>query len=233
MATPPATKEGVWPPWWQRILWDLLPGSLPDRFVPPQGGLKAPVFTPPAWISTDLGETTEALELARSSYEAAVSRVTEAEAKASRLLQQSLALMGFAIAAAGFELAFLNPRGWIWLLLALPALVAALASGLAALISAEVDRPGLYSVPQAADLRQHPNMTRAEIQACEKGRFLANWNAGHKLDDVLSARAWFSRGLVLLAIAAIIAVAVQVSPAQATSKSVPTPSAQPSGTPRA
>jgi hypothetical protein len=186
---------------------------MPGKVVPGQGGLKAPVFSPPKWISESWAETPPVLDQARRAHDRAMDRASEAEAKSGRTLQLSLALLASAIGILGFQLTVIRSQGWplaIYLLV-LPTVTAALCLALAGAIAAEGDRPGLYHMPGPADAGSDSNPIRGMVLAEEHGRFLANWTSTKKLDDLLQARAWLTRGLLLLVIAATIAAAIQVS----------------------
>jgi hypothetical protein len=200
--------SGYWPRWLLRFWWDLLPGKV----VPGQGGLKAPDFSPPKWISETWAQTPEVLDQARKAHDRAMDRASEAEAKSGRTLQLSLALLASAIAILGFQLTVIRSQGWpsVLYLLVLPAIAAAACLALAGAIAAEGDRPGLYHMPGPAEAGIDGNPIRGLVLAEERGRFLANWTSTNKLNDLLKARAWLTRGLVLLVVAATVTAAMQV-----------------------
>jgi hypothetical protein len=139
-------------------------------------------------------------------------RSSEAEAKSGRLLQLSLALLAIAVTLAGFQLTVIRSQGWPWLayLLILPSVIAGISLALAGAISAEGDRPGLYQMPGPAEMGSNADPVRALVLAEERGRVLANWTATNKLNDLLQARAWLTRGLVALVVAAVISAAMQI-----------------------
>jgi hypothetical protein len=205
---PTDNPKGYWPPWLLRFWWDLMPG----KFVPGQGGLKAPVFLPPDWIHESWAETPAVLDQARKAHDRAMDRASEAEAKSGRTLQLSLALLASAIGILGFQLTVIRSQGWPWAiyLFVLPTAAAAICLALAGAIAAEGDRPGIYHMPGLAEAGSDSNPIRGMVLAEEHGRFLANWTSTNKLNDLLQARAWLTRGLLLLVIAATIAAAIQV-----------------------
>ena len=201
-------SPGSWPRWPIRFWWDLIPG----KFAPSQGGLKAPEFAPPDWLNEPWVATNEALAQARKAHDRAMERSSEAEAKSGRLLQLSLALLVLTLTIAGYQLALIRSLGWPLptYVLIVPTVIAAIALALAGGISAEGDRPGLYQLPGAAEMSANPDPVRALVLAEERGRVLANWTATNKLNDLLQARAWLTRGLIALVVAGIISAGLQV-----------------------
>lgn len=202
-----AADLGCWPQPLRRFWWDLLPGWLPDRLVPPAGGVRAPPYTPPSWLAEDVAGTPDALEQAKRSHDIAMARVQTVEAKADRLAQRALALLALAFALAGWQLraGITHGGGW-WHLLLVPAGAAIAALAVAGIIALELDRPGMFYTPKAASLRGRTDLIRARVEAEDRARDRATWTAERKYDDHLAARAWFSRGLVALAMAALVAV---------------------------
>jgi hypothetical protein len=83
------------------------------------------------------------------------------------------------------------------------AITALAAAGITAL---ELDRPGMSHTPKAAALRGRDDPIRARVEAEERARDRATWTAERKYDDLLAARAWFSRGLVALVAAGLVGV---------------------------
>ena len=129
-----------------------------------------------------------------------------AEAKASRLLKTSLALIAIASSLLAYQINA-RPVGWqsVWALFVLASVVML---ALAAIAASQIDRVGVYSWPQATDLLTHPtNPQLSALEAEERGAFLAGWSAEKKLSDLLQAWAWFSRGLAALLVAAVVAAA--------------------------
>jgi hypothetical protein len=203
-----AANQGRWPHPLRRFWWDLLPGWLPDRWVPPAGGVRAPPYAPPSWLAEDGAGTPEALEQAKRAHDIAVARVQTVEAKADRLAQRALALLALAFAVAGWQLRTgrTHGGGW-WYLLLVPAGAAITALAAAGITALELDRPGMFHTPKAAAaLRGRDDPIRARVEAEERARDRATWTAERKYDDLLAARAWFSRGLVALVAAGLVGV---------------------------
>lgn len=144
-----AANQGRWPHPLRRFWWDLLPGWLPDRWVPPAGGVRAPPYAPPSWLAEDAAGTPEALEQAKRAHDIAVARVQTVEAKADRLAQRALALLVLAFAVAGWQLRTgrTHGGGWWYLLLA-PAAAAIAALAAAGITALELDRPGGVPHPE-------------------------------------------------------------------------------------
>jgi len=202
-----AANQARWPHPLRRFWWDLLPGRLPDRWVPPAGGVRAPAYTPPSWLAEDVADTPDALEQAKRSHDIAMARVQTVEAKADRLAQRALALLALAFALAAWQLRAVGTHGggW-WYLLLVPAGAAIVALAAAGIMALELDRPGVFYTPKAAALRGRTDPIRARVEAEERARHRATWTAERKYDDLLEARAWFSRGLVALVTAGLVAV---------------------------
>ena len=202
-----AANQGRWPHPLRRFWWDLLPGRLPDRWVPPAGGVRAPPYTPPSWLAEDVADTPDALEQAKRSHDIAMARVQTVEAKADRLAQRALALLALAFALAAWQLRAVGTHGggW-WYLLLVPAGAAIVALAAAGIMALELDRPGVFYTPKASALRGRNDPIRARVEAEERARHRATWTAERKYDDLLAARAWFSRGLVALVTAGLVAV---------------------------
>jgi hypothetical protein len=202
-----AANQARWPHPLRRFWWDLLPGRLPDRWVPPAGGVRAPPYTPPSWLAEDVADTPEALEQAKRGHDIAVARVQTVEAKADRLAQRALTLLALAFALAGWQLrtGHAHGGGW-WYLLLVPAGAAIAALAAAGITALELDRPGMFYTPKAAALPGWNDPIRARVEAEERARARATWTAERKYDDFLAARAWFSRGLVVLVAAGLVAV---------------------------
>ena len=88
--------------------------------------------------------------------------------------------------------------------LVVPVLLAIICLTLAAMESAEIDRVGVYRQVGPGALSEDSDPLRAQVIALEKASQLANWTADRKLDGLLQARAWLSRGLVLLVVAGLV-----------------------------
>jgi hypothetical protein len=64
----------------------------------------------------------------------------------------------------------------------------------------------MYWPPVTADLVGEGVVRRKLIEAELRGSVIADWTATHKVNGLLQARAWFSRGLVFLLLAALISI---------------------------
>jgi hypothetical protein len=220
----PEQQPGYWPSSLRQFLWDLSP----SQSVPAQGGLRAPDFVEPPWLNLPFADTKEAVEQARLAHEKEASRAAEAEAKGSRLAQTSLALLALALTLAGFEASGLRQVGggalYLWLV---PVALAIGSLALGGIEALEIDRVGLYWPVTPEDVAGAvEELSRRQVLAEERGRQLAAWSATKKFDALLQARAWFTRGLVVLALAGLIGVVVAAvkPPAPSTSPSPTTPS---------
>lgn len=197
----PEARGGGWPHLGQQFLWDLLPA----KWVPSQSGLTEPEITLPPWADDGFMGTQEALETARSEHEWHRTRSATAEDKANRLAQTSLALLALALTLAGYQVAQLHDLGGGLLYGAiLPILIAIAFICIAGVGALEVDRVGLYRFSQVRELVDQSDriatLARSELRAA----VLAAWTANHKYDVLVQARAWLSRGLVLLVASAVI-----------------------------
>ena len=139
---------------------------------------------------------------------------TLAEEKASRLVQVALALMTVTLALGAFQLQFALDRSVIWLLTLVPIAAAIGCLALSAIEALQIDRVGYYQTATPADLVQ-PGLApeAAVLDAEDRGRKLARWTAKNKLTDLMQARAWFSRGLVALVVAALLGAGLRAGAA--------------------
>ena len=81
---------------------------------------------------------------------------------------------------------------------------------IAAFEASKIDRVGFYRHPSGRDLTE-PGPREPTLRAIEQeevGRRLAEWSSRHKHSALMQARAWFTRGLVLLVATAITTAAV-------------------------
>lgn len=193
---------GVWPRPFRRILFDFLPAQR----APADDGVVAPTISEPIWAD-EVGSFPEALETARKAHDAARSAAEAAEGKASRLTQTTLALLTVAFALGAYQLNFALSRAWPWLFSLVPIGAALLCLGITAFEAVEVDRVGVYRQVTARDLSNLGSRTAAAILVAreEEGRQLASWTSQKKHSALMQARAWFSRGLALLLLAALLA----------------------------
>lgn len=168
-------------------------------------------------------------QYAQRAHDLELARAQLVETKASRLAQTSLGLLAVSIALAGFQLGIGRRFGgdW-WFLLVTPAALGIVCLVLAGIQALEIDRVGLYSPGTPEELVRAANSLAAETAAEERGRWYASWTARHKYDALLQARAWFSRSLVALLLAGIVAAASHAA-SEKTSEPQRTPQVQMSG----
>lgn len=199
-ADAPQPSPGIWPSPWRQFFWDLLPGWLPDSIVPPRSGRVAPDrrFVPVA-IVNDEATIAAFLETSRQAHRYELARIDAAEAKGSRLLGVALTLAGTSVAVAGYLLRIEQALTWP---VALPAL-GAVSFSFSAVLAFEVDRVALFAPVKLEAWIGEGGRVNELLQLEEYGVQVAAWTAGHKLTTLLNARAWFSRGLVLLGLAAL------------------------------
>lgn len=212
------TDKGRWPSLWRRIWFDLLPAGK----APSADGSRPPEFEAPKWLA-EVAAKPHALEVARRAHDDARESVRVAEEKAARFVQVGLTLVAVALAGAAYQATFAASRsGWWWTSLA-PATIAVGFLALAVFGAAQVDRVAHYRVPYPSDLaghRQQPEeLVLLEIE--ERGRRRALWAANKKQTDLMQARASFTRGLIALLVAGVVAVG---SLGLATSKDTTEPS---------
>jgi hypothetical protein len=196
---------GRWPRPLLQFLWDLLPASLPDRWLPPDDGLEEPSYKTPAWKDSLADDDLEtALQAARLAHTAAKERAQTAEVKANRLLTASITLVASALGLAGYQLSSSGPIAWLTIV---ACGLAALFFTLAGVDALEVDRVGLYAHVTLDSWIELGGSKRALVELEDRGQFLANWTAKHKLTTLMNARAWFSRGLLSVVVAGVLVVA--------------------------
>ncbi|HEY7874263.1 MAG TPA: hypothetical protein VIG64_03980 [Actinomycetota bacterium] len=174
----------------------------------------APKFEEPDWLTDVICKQEETLDVARGEHHEALARAKGAEEKANRLTQITLALFALALGLAGFEISFLRDRVdvWIAVLLLAPsagAIFCLVVSGVQAL---EIDRVAFYWPPLVADASEAPDVRRAYIEAELRASFLADWSARKKVKALLQARAWLSRGLICLFVAALVGLWMLADP---------------------
>lgn len=174
--------------------------------APGNDDIVAPVFVAPPWIDEVAGYP-EALETARRAREAAEARVASTEEKASRLVQIALALLTISVGVATYQLSFALDRPWPRITSLIPVVLSLGSLILAAFEAMQIDRVGLYRAPRAEDLAclGSRSSAAAVLAIEEQGRRFADWTAQHKMTDLMQARAWFSRGLATLLVAALFA----------------------------
>jgi hypothetical protein len=210
---------GTWPAPGRRLFYDFLPKTK----APDSDGLKAPQFSPPVWADEVAGYS-GAVDVARAAREAAEEGAERAEAKASRLVQVTLALLTVSLALGSYQLTFWLERSWPYLFLLVPIAVALTFLAIAAFEGVLIDRVGFYHQPSGQDLAgtAHRDPNAILLAGEERGRRLAGWSSVHKHTDLMQARAWFTRGLLALLIAGLVAGTGQASHASTTALTRPT-----------
>ena len=201
---PDRSSEGSWPSPIRQFFWDFFLKSK----APENSGIQIPKFESPAWLSDELVESDYTLEVARSEHQEGAGRAKIAEDKAQGLMQTSLALLTLAIAVGGFQVSYLRDEteGWLPLILLIPTFISIAFLVIAGIEALEINRVGMYWPPVTADLVGEGIVRRKLIEAELRGSVIADWTAKHKVNGLLQARAWFSRGLVFLLVSALISL---------------------------
>lgn len=200
-------SAGRWPRWWVRLIADLLPA----RFAPSQDGLTAPRYSAPEWLSAPGSSSADVLELARRLHESAEDRAAGAEERGGKIAQTSLAMLAIAFTATGFIAARLRESAasllvWFWLV---PSAIAIFSLSMSALqgIGAQ-HRVRLSHQLTLAHVALAPDADRFRvlIEQEDRAALVANWSAGHRLNEVLQALAWLTRGILALIFAGGVAI---------------------------
>src|ERR1700722_805093 len=202
--------NGKWPKALLRAFYDFMPPSQ----APPRGGIIGPSVQMPTWID-HVATLPDSIEIARRAREDAEERAKTAEDKASRLVQVVLALLTITLALGSYQLAFALTHSPYWYLSLIPVLIAITSFALSAFEALQIDRVGMYSMPDGSELQGADSAQVAALvfKAEVHGRMLASWTADNKHTDLMQARAWMTRGLAALLIAAVLAGVVRAIPA--------------------
>ena len=196
------TVDGEWPPPWKRMLFDFYTKNA----APDDDGTVAPTIVQPSRRQAPLDDL--ALDVARRANDAARERVSKAEEKGSRHLRLSLTLVALAVGVIAFSIGLASDSALAVGPMALGAIALSFLTT-SAFQSAQVDRVGFAEVPQVDDLGRDPMSRQLKATLTEeRGAALSNWTATHKLTELMQAKAWFTRGLVSLVIAAIMSLLV-------------------------
>jgi hypothetical protein len=200
--------EGRWPRALRRFCCDFLPAGV----APINDGVVAPNIPEPDWIAS-AAEVTESLDLVRRARESAEERARTAEDKASRLLQTVLALLTLALALGSYQATFASGRASVWFFTLIPIGYAIGSLALSAFEASQIDRVGLYYMPDGSELEgaSEADVRRTLLVAEDRGRQLADWTARKKHSDLMQARAWMTRGLAALLLAALLAAGARAS----------------------
>jgi hypothetical protein len=201
--------NGTWPKALLRFLYDFRSA----KKAPPQDGIVAPPEQVPAWID-HVAALPNSLEIVRLARVDAEGRAKTAEDKAARLVQTVLALLAITLALGSYQLAFSLSHSLFWSIGLIPVAYAIGSFALSAFEALQIDRVGIYAMPdgselEGADAAQVPAL---ELKAEVRGHMLAKWTADHKHSDLMQARAWMTRGLAALLIAALFAGVTRALP---------------------
>ncbi|MGH9891182.1 MAG: hypothetical protein ACREA0_04205 [bacterium] len=193
-------ESGRWPHPLLQFLWDLLPA----RLAPENSGLRAPAYREPEYFATELPKDERhrqmLVDVARRSSQAAHDRVHHAESRAARMVNVTLTLFGVALALVAYQFTQADSTtAWALRSLTLAGTTALALAGIEAL---EVDRVGLTDPPTAAQVAAGTDYVESYIRAEDHDRQVVEWTAKNKLTQLLQARAWFSRGILLLLVSA-------------------------------
>ncbi|SDG77576.1 hypothetical protein SAMN05216377_11542 [Pseudonocardia oroxyli] len=229
---------GFWPSSRQAFLWDLGPKSA----APGRDGLIPPAGPDVRWVDNLSGDAIEELLVAaKTAHDRALATAGATEAKASRLLTPTIALVVSSVALAGLVLQKAATQESMWyVILSVPASLAAIVFLISAVRSADADlRVGMYGSADSLSvlgiasegritvdgvpvvLPDGEAMKRAYLKSLLAARELANWTQRHKASAVMQARAWLSRGLVLFFCALVVTGVVVALPARLAPGSAP------------
>jgi len=186
----------------RRFLLDFLPA----KKAPANDGAMVPEFEKPDWIE-QLEDCEESLEVARRANDLASLAARTAEEKAARLVQTALALLTISIALAAFQLDFALERSPAWLISLVPVTLSTVFLAISAFEALQVDRVGFYRYAALGDLISTDGKSGlvAVLKSEEHGRQLAIWTSNRKHTDLMQARSWFTRGLLSLIVAGLLA----------------------------
>ena len=193
---------GLWPPPWKRMLYDFLPKKLAPR----HDGARAPHLFEPAW-ACEAAARPSVVEVAQGATDEASAGAAIAEAKASRLVQVSLSVLTLAFVVGGLQLRTTASWDLPWMLImATPVLAAALCLTTSTFQALQIDRVGFYHRPSGESLSALGVVDPVAriVAEEEKSRQCAQWTSDHKHTDLMQARAWFTRGLAILILAAVL-----------------------------
>lgn len=201
-----ALEGGRYPSPFLRFWWDILPSKL----APPSDGLAPPRIAVPQWLDV-FSSNSEVHEFVHAARERAEERASLPIEKAARLISLNLTFLTLSLALAAFQVDQLvgSSRGWWWIA-APPTAGAILCFSVAVIMGMDVDRPGLqYNPPMRRLLNSSEPFAIARLRFEEQARVTADWTARYRFQSFLSARAWFSRGLVLLLISTVVVICLR------------------------
>lgn len=198
--------QGEWPKWWRRLLWDLTPA----RWAKDNDGLRAPVVSRPGWQTPGRLVTQDMVDDAAGRRAEAEARAASAEVRAGRIGQLAMTLLALAFAVGTYtakrihELD-LSARWWALIVPAVGAVISLALAALQGLTAEHSVRLTGASAPAGLHSPASAERRRAAEEAAYRGEMVANWSARKKLSESLQARAWLTRGIVLLVCAGLVA----------------------------
>ena len=193
--------RGHWPTPGRRMLYDFLP----KKRAPQHDGARAPHLLAPSWAA-EAATSPDALDVARRANDEAKAAAATAETKASRLVQVSLSVLAVAFVVGGIQLRMAVNWDAAWMLTMAPIGLALLFLTISTFQALQIDRVGFYSHPSGESLTTLGVLDPAAriVAEEEMGRQYAQWTSDHKHTDLMQARAWFTRGLATLILAAVL-----------------------------
>ena len=196
-----ALDDGYWPSPMESIRYDFQS----NKESPDNDGARAPRFSEPVWIC-EVAARPGAVDVARRAADQASSGAAVAEAKANRLVQISLSVLALAFVVGRLQLGLVVDQPLLLLCTLAPVLLAVGFLSMSAFQALQIDRVGFYNYPKAESLAAlGARDPVAKILAEEeKGRQWAKWTSEKKQTALMQARAWFTRGLVVLILAAVV-----------------------------
>ena len=194
--------KGSFPKPHKLVWWDLGRASK----APENDGVRAPQFATPSWMPL-VARSPEAVTVARRANDEAKLGAKAAEDKAARLVRIALTTLAVAITITAFQVGLIASWGLWWLPLAIPVVLAIGCLSVAAFEAAQIDRVSFYRHAYLSDLAVTGprDPTFALVEQEDRGRRLTSWGSEHKHTALMQARAWFTKGLVLLIAAGLIA----------------------------
>lgn len=254
----PAGPRGRWPTTRRLFLWNVLltksaaprqDGASPPRYDPSRDGDPEP----PEWVDRVPDELLDqAVESTRAAHLQARERIEQVELKASRLLTPIISLVAGAVAVAAFDLnRHADGHTSLYLVGGVLAAAAVLLLLAAAISTLDADvRIGFYRAVDGEDIadgaaksaaaargqrgrarHDHARLARHLLSAEAIAAEWTGWSATKKINLVMQARAWLSRGLAMLLIALVFSGLALVRSEPAQNERTPGPEASLSASP--
>ena len=253
----PVPRAGRWPSTRTLFTWNVLlthsaapgaDGAAEPAYDTPRNPDRVGDPAPPKWVGRVPDELLDlAVETTAATHAIERDRAAQVELKASRLLTPTVTLIAGAVAVAAFNLnRYAQANRGLTLAAGIVAsgAAAALLTAAASTLDADV-RVGLYRFVDGEDVADGAELGRdagheaaTEIRADVLRHLLASeaiaaaradWSARRKVELVMQARAWLSRGLALLLIALLLSgIGIATSPAAPAGSSPASPTSTPS-----